>query len=91
MSLIVYIYPHQGIACFHPTSKDGLCGAHGRRNGSMHLCHIYYKIKQRIHGDDKSHKLIKIVHICGRWMVEMEYSFYESLSPLFGYHEDMAI
>ena len=25
MSLIVYIYPYQGIACFHPTSKDGLC------------------------------------------------------------------
>jgi len=23
-------------------------------------------------------------------MVEMEYFFYESLSPLFGYHEDMA-
>ena len=22
------------------------------------------KIKQRIHGDDKLHKLIKIVHIC---------------------------
>ena len=30
MSLTVYIYPHQGIACFHPTSKDGLCGAQGR-------------------------------------------------------------
>ena len=30
MSLIVYIYPHQGIACSHPASKDGLCGAHGR-------------------------------------------------------------
>src|SRR6185503_16104993 len=61
----------------------------------MHLCHIYCKIKQRIHRDDKSHKLIKIVHICGRWMVDgengMKYSFYESLSPLFGYHEDMAI
>jgi len=24
------IYPHQGIASFHPTSKDSLCGAHGR-------------------------------------------------------------
>ena len=61
----------------------------------MHLYHIYRKIKQWIHGDDKSHKLIKIVHICGRWMVDggkgMKYSFYESLSPLFGYHEDMAI
>ena len=61
----------------------------------MNLCHIYCEIKQRIHGDDKSHKLIKIVHICGRWMVDggngMKYSFYESLSPLFGYHEDMAI
>ena len=61
----------------------------------MHLCHIYCKIKQRIHGDDKSHKLIKIVHICGRWMVDggngMKYSFYESLSPLLGYHDDMAI
>ena len=61
----------------------------------MHLCHIYRKIKQWIHGDDKSPKLIKIVHICGRWMVDggngIKYSFYESLSPLFGYHEDMAI
>ena len=84
MSLTVYIYPHQGIAYFHPTSKDGLCGAHGRRSGSMHLCHIYCKIKQRIHGDDKSNKLIKIVHKCGGWVVEMKYSFYESLSPLFG-------
>ena len=90
MSLIVYTYPHQGIACFHTTSKDGLCGAHGRENGSMHLCHIYCKIKQQIHGDNKSNKLIKIVHI---WKVDdgMKYSFYESLSPLFGYHEDMAI
>ena len=61
----------------------------------MHLCHIYCIIKQWIHGDDKSHKLIKIVHICGRWMVDggngIKQSFYESLSPLFGYHEDMAI
>ena len=80
MSLSVYEYPHQGIASFHPTSKDSLCGAHGRRKGSMHLRHIYCKIKQWIHGDDKSHKLIKIVHMCGRWMVEMEYSFYRSLS-----------
>ena len=51
------------------------------------LVHIYRKIKQWIHGDDKSHKLIKIVHICGRWMVDggngMKYPFYESLSPLF--------
>ena len=39
-------------------------------SGSMHLCHIYCKIKQRIHGDDKSNKLIKIVPICGRWMVD---------------------
>ena len=77
------IYPHQSIACFHPTSKDGLCGAHGRKNGSMHLCHIYCKIKQQIHGDNKSSKLIKIVHI---WKVNdgMKYFFYESLSPLFG-------
>ena len=42
---------------------------------SMHLCHIYCKIKQRIHGDDKSHKLIKIVHICGRWMMECNTPF----------------
>ena len=42
------------------------------------------KSNKRIHGDNKSNKLIKIVHICGRWMVKMEYSFYESLSPLFG-------
>jgi len=70
MLLIVYIYPHQGIACFHPTSKYGLCGAHGRRSGSMHLCHIYCKIKQRICGGDKSNKMIKIVYMCGRWMVD---------------------
>ena len=61
------IYPHQGFASFHPTSKDSLCGVHGRRNGSMHLHHIYCKIKQQIHGDDKSHKLIKIMIMCGRW------------------------
>ena len=30
MSLSVYIYPHQGIASFHPTSKDILSGAQGR-------------------------------------------------------------
>ena len=51
-------------------------------NGSMHLCHIYCKIKEWIHGDDKSNMLIKIVHMCGKWMVEMKYSFYESLSLL---------
>ena len=45
------------------------------------MCHIYYKIKQWIYGDDKSYKLIKIVHVYGKWMVEMKYSFYESLSP----------
>ena len=78
------LYPHQSIACFHRTSKDSICGAHGRENGSMHLSHIYCKIKQWIHGDDKSHKLIKILHMCGRWMVQMKYFFYESLSPLFG-------
>ena len=53
-------------------------------SGSMHLCHIYCKIKQWIHGDEKSYRLIKIVHVCRRWMVEMEYSFYGSLSLLFG-------
>ena len=58
------------MASFHPTSKDSICGAHGRENGSMHLCHIYCRIKQQIHDDDKSHKLIKIVHICGRWMMD---------------------
>ena len=44
-------------------------------SGSMHLCHIYCKIKQRIHGDDKSNQLIKIVHICGRWMMECNTPF----------------
>ena len=44
-------------------------------NGSMHLCHIYCKIKQRIYGDDKSNKLIKIVHIYGRWMMEWNTPF----------------
>ena len=48
----------------------------------MHMCHIYCKIKQCIHGDDKSYKLIKIVHVCGKWMVEMKYSFNASLSLL---------
>jgi hypothetical protein len=32
-------------------------------SGIMHLCHIYCKIKQWIHADDKSYKLIKIVHV----------------------------
>ena len=64
--------------------KMAYVGAHDRGNGSMHLCHIYCKTKQRIHGDEKSNKLIKIVHICGRWMVEMGYSSYEPLSLLFG-------
>ena len=41
----------------------------------MHLCHIYCKIKQKIHRDDKSHKLIKIAHICGRWMMECNTPF----------------
>ena len=79
----VYILT-EALLFFQPTSKDGLYGAHGRENGSMHLSHIYCKIKQWIHGYDKSNKLIKIVPICGRWMVEMEYSFYVSLSLLFG-------
>ena len=82
------IYPHQSIASFHPTSKDGLCGAHGRE---MEACTCVTYIAKSSNG----HKLIKIVHICVRWMVDggngMKYSFYESLSPLFGYHEDMAI
>ena len=64
--------------------KDILCGARDRWNGSMHMCYIYCKIIQWIHGDDISYKLIKIVHVCGRWMVEMKYSFYESPSSLFG-------
>ena len=46
-----------------------------QENRSKHLCHIYCKIKQWIHGDDKSHKLIKIVHICGRWMMECNTPF----------------
>ena len=84
MSLIVYTYSHQGIACFHPTSKDGLCGAHGWKNGSMHLCHIYCKIKQRIHGDDKSNMLIKLCTcVEGGWW-KWNTPFYESLSLLFG-------
>ena len=32
------IYPHQGFASFHPTSKDGLCGAHGRREKEACTC-----------------------------------------------------
>ena len=40
MPLSVYIYPHQGIACFHPTSKDGLCGAHGRERKHALVSHI---------------------------------------------------
>ena len=53
-------------------------------SGSMHLCHIYCKIKQWIYGDNKSYKLIKIVYKCRRWMVEMKYSLCGSLSLLFG-------
>ena len=32
------MYPHQDIASFHPTSKDGLCGAHGRREKVACTC-----------------------------------------------------
>jgi len=39
----------------------------------------FCKIKLWIHGDDKSYKLIKIAHICERWMMKMKHSFYESL------------
>ena len=38
---LVFMYPHQNIASFHPTSKDGWCGARRRRNWTMPLCHIY--------------------------------------------------
>ena len=41
MSLNVYIYPHQGIASFHPISKDGLCGDHGRREKEACTCVTY--------------------------------------------------
>ena len=53
-------------------------------SGSMLLRHIYCKIKQWIHADDKSYELIKIVHVW-KWMVEMKYSFYGSLSLLWGH------
>jgi len=43
------MYPHQSIDSFHPTSKDSLCRAHGRWIGSMHLYHIYWKIKNWIY------------------------------------------
>ena len=43
MSLIVQIYPHQGIASFHPTSKDRLCGAQGRE---MEACTCVTYIKK---------------------------------------------
>jgi hypothetical protein len=41
----------------------------------MQLCHIYCKIKYWIHGDGISYKLIKIVHVCGQWMVEINTHF----------------
>jgi hypothetical protein len=69
------MYPHQGIASFHPTSKDNLCGAHGRRFESMHLFHIYCKIRNWIHGDNISYKLIKAVHVYVKWMMRMIDSF----------------
>jgi hypothetical protein len=57
----------------------------------MHLFHIYCKIKGWIHGDDISFKLIKTVHVYGKSMMKIKDSFYETLSPLFERHEDMAI
>jgi hypothetical protein len=74
------MYPHQSVASFHPTSKDSLCGAYGRKFRSMHLFHIYCKFKDWIHGDDPSHELIKIVQVYGKWMMKIKDSFYESLS-----------
>jgi hypothetical protein len=57
----------------------------------MHLFNIYCKIKDWIHGDNISYKLTKIVHVYGKWMIKIKDSFYETLSPLFERHEDMAI
>jgi hypothetical protein len=78
--------PHQSVASFQPTSKDNLCGAHGRIFRCMHLFHIYCQIKDWIHGDDTSYELIKIVQVYGKWMMKIKDSFCESLSPLFGGH-----
>jgi hypothetical protein len=80
------MYPHQGIASFRPTSKDSFCGAHGRRFRSMHLFHIYCKIKDWIHGDGTSYKLIKIVQVYRKRILKIKDSFYESLSSSFGGH-----
>ena len=82
MLLSVYIYPHQDIASFHPTSKDSLCGAQCREMEACTCVTFIAKIKQWIHEDDKSQKLIKIVHICGRWMMEWNTPFM-SLSLLY--------
>jgi hypothetical protein len=82
--------------------KVGLCGAHGRRFGSMHLflslslththTHIYIlQTKNWIHGDDRSYELIKTVHVFGKWMTKIKHFFHEYLCPLFGKHKDMAI
>jgi hypothetical protein len=47
----------------------------------MHLFHIYYKIKNWIHGDDRSYELMKIVQVYGKWMMKI-YPFMK-LSPLY--------
>ena len=49
--------------------------------GEMEACTCVTYIAKSNNG---SMEMIKIVHICRRWMVEMKYSFYGSLSLLFG-------
>jgi hypothetical protein len=52
----------------------------------MHLFHIYCKIKDWIHGDGTSYKLIKIVQVYRKRILKIKDSFYESLSSSFGGH-----
>ena len=77
------ICPHQGFASFHPTSKDGLCGAHGRREKEACTC-VTCIVKSNKGSMEMTNQTSRSrSYICGRWMVEMEYSFYESLSLLY--------
>ena len=75
MSLSVYIYPHQGIASFHPTSRDSLCGAYV---GEAETCtSVTYIAKSNIRSMEMTYNRSRSrLCTCGRWIVEMEFSLF---------------
>ena len=87
MSLTVYISSPRHVS-FHPTSKDSICGAHGRE---MEACTCVTYIAKSNNGSMEMTNQTCWSRLCkGGWW-KWNTPFYESLSLLFGWHEDMAI